>query len=225
MSHPDDFTNHARGPEPRARLLLAHGAGAPADSPYMETLAAALAAHGTEVVRFEFPYMAKNRAQGVKRPPPRADTLVAHFHDRLRALSSRDARPPVFIGGKSMGGRVATLLAASGECPQGLAGVICFGYPFHPSGKAGRWRIAHLPHVHCPTCIIQGSRDPFGRPDEVAAYPAIARAVDLNWIDGGDHDLRPLKTSARVQDDLIAEAATMATDFMASVTHRVSAGA
>jgi len=225
MNSQHTFFTPARGTQHRARLLLAHGAGAPADSPYMEMLAEALSRHGTDVIRFEFPYMAKKRGQARKPAPPRAEALVEHFRTQLDALVPEAAEIPLFIGGKSMGGRVASMLAATADCPGPLAGVLCFGYPFHPPGKPERWRISHLPDLGCPACVIQGTRDAFGRPDEVAAYPEIGRSLTLHWFEGCDHDLWPPKTSGRNQRDLIEEAAALSGAFIDTISQRAPVGA
>lgn len=192
-------------------LLLAHGAGLGADSPWMESMAAALVERGITVVRFEFPYMARQRSEGRKRPPDPMPALAACFRTQVeRAQALYDA--PLFVGGKSMGGRVASLLAA--EAADGLAGAVCFGFPFHPPAKPLSWRTGHFKDFKVPVKIIQGSRDPFGTPAEMEAHPEVARYANLEWLDSGDHDFRPLRRSGRCQAGLIDEAATLAADFM-----------
>ena len=135
---------------PIAQLMLAHGAGAPMDSMFMELLAEALAGQGIESVRFEFPYMARRRQEQRKFPPNRAPQLLAHFRDVLAAL--RNDNLPVWIGGKSMGGRMASLLAAEEDCPS-ICGVVALGYPFHPPGKPEKTRTDHLPTLTLPMLI------------------------------------------------------------------------
>ncbi|MEO1829579.1 MAG: alpha/beta family hydrolase [Pseudomonas sp.] len=196
--------------EPRATLLLAHGAGAPMDSPFMTQLAAALSAQGVKVVRFEFPYMAARRDDGRKRPPNPMPMLEQCMREQAAGVSGR-----LFLGGKSMGARVASQLAAE----VGAAGFVCFGYPFHPPGKPERTRIEHLQQIGCPGLIVQGTRDPFGKPDEVAAYP-LDPALQLHWLDSGEHDFRPLKASGRTQQALIEEAAGVAAAFMVQALAR-----
>lgn len=196
--------------EPRATLLLAHGAGAPMDSPFMTQLAAALSARGIKVVRFEFPYMAARRDDGRKRPPNPMPMLEQCMREQAVGVSGR-----LFLGGKSMGARVASQLAAE----VGAAGFICFGYPFHPPGKPERTRIEHLQQIGCPGLIVQGTRDPFGKPDEVAAYP-LDPALQVHWLESGEHDFRPLKASGRTQQMLIEEAAGAAAEFMAQALAR-----
>ncbi len=209
-----DTSASATGP----LLLLAHGAGAPADSPFMADLAAALVEQGVTVIRFEFPYMARRREDGRKRPPDRQDKLLADFREHLEQLRKGPGRGRrIFIGGKSMGGRMASVLASAAEFSGGFEGVVCFGYPFHPPGKPDRWRVGHFPELQCPVCILQGTRDPFGKPEEVAAALPAPNPVTIHWLEGGDHDLLPPKRQAASQADLIREAARLAAEFMAGV--------
>ena len=193
-----------------ATLLLAHGAGAPMDSPFMNELAAALSARQVRVVRFEFPYMAARREDGRKRPPNPMPVLEKSMRELRAGLQGR-----VFLGGKSMGGRVASQLAAE----LGASGFVCFGYPFHPPGKPERTRIEHLQQISCPGLIVQGTRDPFGKPDEVATYP-LDPALQLHWLESGEHDFRPLKSSGLTQQALIEEAAAVAAGFRAAASRR-----
>lgn len=178
------------GPRDAARIVvLAHGAGAPMDSPFMTALAQALARHGIAVARFEFPYMAKRRQDGRKRPPDRMPVLTACFEAAVAAVRARHDGA-LFVGGKSMGGRVASMIAPE----LGARGCAVFGYPFHPPGKPDRPRVEHLAAIETPVLIVQGTRDPFGKPREVAAY-ALSPAVRLAWIDQADHDLKPRKST------------------------------
>ncbi|MCL5041065.1 MAG: alpha/beta hydrolase [Gammaproteobacteria bacterium] len=186
-----------------ATLVLAHGAGAPMDSPYMELLTEHLLRQGFSVLRFEFPYMATRRNDGRKRPPNPMPQLEKAFLQQLEGLSG-----PVLIGGKSMGGRVASHILEQSVA----VGAVVFGYPFHPPGKPERLRIGHLHDISKPLLIVQGTRDPFGRQHEVAEY-ALADRVELVWLHDGEHDLRPTKASGRSQHALIEEAAAAAADF------------
>lgn len=202
------------GPAPL--LLLAHGAGLGADSPWMESMTTALALHGISVIRFEFPYMTRQRAEERKRPPDRMPLLTAFFKAQLeRSRKLYDA--PVFVGGKSMGGRVASLLAADHDAAGGLAGAVCFGFPFHPPGKPSSWRTGHFTDFSVPVKIIQGTRDPFGKPDELEDRPEVARYANVCWLDSGDHDFRPLRSSGRSQSNLIEQGAKLAADFMYAI--------
>ena len=165
-------------------ILLAHGAGAPMDSASMTATAQALAAAGFRVARFEFAYMAARRS-GMRKPPPRAETVQPEYRAAIDALS---ARGNLIIGGKSMGGRVASMIADAVR----PAGLLCLGYPFHPPEKPQQLRTAHLADLKTPTLIVQGTRDPFGTPEEVATYK-LSTAIELLWLEDGDHDLKPRK--------------------------------
>lgn len=197
---------------PEAVIILAHGAGAPADSPFMQMLSEFLQQYGLPNVRFEFPYMQKRRVDGKKRPPDRQPVLLEFFSavvDQVRQDLGDDCR--ILVGGKSMGGRMASILASRRD---GIDGVVCYGYPFHPPGKPDRWRTEHFPDIRCPVSIFQGTRDPFGKPQELAEHRAVSGAVNLHWLDGGDHDFRPLARQPRSQQDLVAEAAVKTREFI-----------
>lgn len=189
---------------PVAQLLLAHGAGAPMDSLFMNQLAAALAVRGVRVLRFEFPYMAERRSIGRKRPPNPMPVLESAFREHAGQVNG-----PFFVGGKSMGGRVASMMAAD----LGAQGFVCFGYPFHPPGRPERTRTEHLQQLECRGMIVQGTRDPFGKPDEVAGY-GLDQALRLMWLESGEHDFKPLKASGQDQQGLIEQAAEAAVAFM-----------
>ena len=165
-------------------ILLAHGAGAPMDSPSMTATAKALAAAGFRVARFEFGYMAARRS-GERKPPPRAESVEPEYQAAIAALG---AKGRLIIGGKSMGGRVASMIADEVR----PAGLLCLGYPFHPPEKPQQLRTAHLVGLKTPTLIVQGTRDPFGTPDEVAGY-RLSKAIQFLWLEDGDHDLKPRK--------------------------------
>ncbi|SEN83754.1 hypothetical protein SAMN02990966_00247 [Rhodospirillales bacterium URHD0017] len=174
------------GPDkPKTSILLAHGAGAPMDSPAMTAIARSLAEVGFRVARFEFAYMASRRTSSGRRPPPRAETLKPEY---VAAIAALKVRGPLIIGGKSMGGRVASMIADE----HGAAGLLCLGYPFHPVGKPTQLRTAHLAQLKTPTLIVQGTRDPFGTREEVAGYK-VSKAIKILWLEDGDHDLRPRK--------------------------------
>jgi uncharacterized protein len=178
------------GPAKAARsILLAHGAGAPMDSPAMSAIAKGLAEAGFRVARFEFGYMASRRTAAGRKPPPRAETLCPEYVAAIAALKAREPlKGPLIIGGKSMGGRVASMIADD----QHAAGLLCLGYPFHPVGKPTQLRTAHLADLRTPALIVQGTRDPFGTREEVAGYK-LSKAIEILWLEDGDHDLRPRK--------------------------------
>ena len=173
------------GPDTATTVLLAHGAGAPMDAPAMTGIARALVDAGLRVVRFEFGYMAARRTGG-RCPPPRAETLIPEY----RAAVAEFGAPRPVIGGKSMGGRVASMVADELHAAGAAAGLVCLSYPFHPPGRPERRRTAHLEALRAPALIVQGTRDPFGMPDEVADY-RLSPAIELLWLEDGDHDLRP----------------------------------
>ena len=190
-----------------ATILLAHGAGAAMDAPAMSGAAAALAAEGLRVARFEFGYMAARRG-GARRPPPRAETLMPEYRDAVAALA---APGPLVIGGKSMGGRIASMIADELHAAGAVAGLICLGYPFHPPAKPAQTRTRHLERLATPTLIFQGTRDPFGGREEVAGY-ALSPKVEVIWLEDGDHDLKPRKriTGLTQADHLAAMASRVA---------------
>lgn len=197
-------------------LLLAHGAGALMDSPFMEVLARELVQQGVSVVRFEFPYMAQRRTGGSKRPAPKADTLIDFFREQIQ-LVTRHIDCPLFIGGKSMGARIGTMTAAQ----QPVLGALGFGYPFHAPGKPAGNRVDHLADLDVPVQIIQGTRDPFGKPEDVQTY-ALAASVNVHWLQTADHDFKPLKASSLTQAQCIAAAAEQAAQFIKNVNENLS---
>lgn len=179
------------GPEEaRTTILLGHGAGAPMDSASMNATAKALAAAGFRVARFEFGYMAARRS-GARNPPPRAETLNPEFIAAVDALGSTAG--PLVIGGKSMGGRVASMVADELYAASRIAGLLCLGYPFHPPGRPTQLRTKHLADIRTPTLIVQGTRDEFGTREEVPGY-ALSKAIEILWLEDGDHDLKPRKS-------------------------------
>ncbi len=173
-------------------FILAHGAGAGMDTPFMNQIAEGLAGDGAKVVRFEFPYMKIIRETGKRRPPNKADVLLAHF----RKVISEHPSPKLIIGGKSMGGRMASMIAAdtSVENDLNLAGCVCLGYPFHPPAKLDKLRLEHFSTLKIPTLICQGERDNFGTTDEVAGYD-LPESVEMCWLKDGDHSFKPRKKS------------------------------
>lgn len=170
-------------------ILLAHGAGAPMDSRSMNAATAALVAEGFRVARFEFGYMAARRSSDTRKPPPRADTLIPEYKAAVARLAIDG---PLIIGGKSMGGRVASMVADDLLSQGAIIGLLCLGYPFHPPGKPENLRTQHLAELLTPTLICQGTRDEFGTREDVASY-ALAGNIGILWLDDGDHDLKPRK--------------------------------
>lgn len=200
-----------RGEGTVGRLLIAHGAGAGQDSTFMHSLRRALAEKGVQTLAIEFTYMQRMRAEKRRRPPPKIECLIEEMSHWCDMLSQPDL-PTLWLGGKSLGGRVASMLAAR----DGAAGLALCGYPFHPPGKPDKTRLAHWPEIGCPTLVMQGSRDPFGKREEIEGYDLPAN-VSVRFLEGGDHDWKPLRISGRNQADLIDEgAAAIATTMAAS---------
>ncbi len=196
-------------PTAKATLLLAHGAGAPMDSDWMNTVAAKIAGHGIRVARFEFGYMAARRA-GNRPPPSPANKLIGEY---VGAIGSVDRSGPLFMGGKSLGGRMASMIADNQFKERAIAGLVCLGYPFHPPGQPEKLRTDHLEKLSCPTLICQGERDPFGTREEVADYP-LSSAIAIEWLTDGDHDLKPRKASGATFDGNLDIAAKAVADFI-----------
>lgn len=199
---------------PRATVVLAHGAGAPMDTPFMDNIASGLASHDVRVVRFEFPYMAKRRADGKRRGPDRMPALLESWRDTLATLDSAGA--PTFIGGKSMGGRAAATFASDKDGAEGIAGVICLGYPFHPAGKPETTRLEPLQAAKRPVLVVQGERDRLGAHEEVLAYE-LPRLIEIDWIPDGDHSFVPRKSSGHTEPENLARAVTHITAFIGRV--------
>lgn len=171
-------------------ILLAHGAGAPMDSTSMNAATAALVVEGFRVARLEFGYMAARRTSGTRKPPPKAEKLIPEYRAAVARLG---ATGPLIIGGKSMGGRVASMVADDLLSRGAITGLLCLGYPFHPPGKPENLRTQHLTELKTPALICQGTRDEFGTREEVARY-ALSGNIRILWLDDGDHDLKPRKT-------------------------------
>lgn len=201
--------------QPLATLLLAHGAGAAMDSSFMNRMAAALAENGVKVARFEFPYMAARRAGGKKAPPPKAELLVSAFQTALQQIMP-EVEGTLLIGGKSMGGRVAAMLAGGASLPGKVKGVVCVGYPFHPTGKADVWRLEPLEQSRRPILITQGERDPFGSAAELETV-ALPPIVTITYLEDGNHDLGPRGQSPATWDGNIHGAAEAIAGFAARV--------
>lgn len=200
-------------------LLMAHGAGASMTSPFLETMARLLDERGITVHRFEFPYMAARTQSGVRRPPPRAETLTGSYCDAITAC--RRQLPPkvrLFIGGKSMGGRVACLAAGERNTADTVSGVVVLGYPFHPPGKPDKSRAPALRALTRSALIVQGTRDPFGGPDKVARLE-LPSLIRIFWIEDGDHDLAPRKASGVTHAEAQTRAADAISAFMKESRH------
>ena len=199
--------NPASG-EASATLILAHGAGAPMDSDWMTDMAGRLAALGVNVLRFEFPYMAQRRVDGVKRPPNPAGKLQECWRE-VYGLVRRHVTGVLAMGGKSMGGRMASLVADE----LGADALVCLGYPFYAVGKPEKPRVEHLASLQARTLIVQGERDALGNLAAVEGY-SLAPSIEVFWLVAGDHDLKPLKVSGFTHEQHLASAAQKVSEFL-----------
>ena len=190
MKKPSDVRDvrvYAAGHRAPAALVLAHGAGAGHDHPFMVSFAEALRDLGLDVITFNFLYIDEKR-----KLPDRGPVLEETYRSVIERVHNEleSARRALFIGGKSMGGRIATQVAAA-DAALPIAGLVLLGYPLHPPGQPHKLRDAHLPDVKRPALFIQGSKDTFGTPDELA--PVLARMSPppvLHAIEGGDHSFK-----------------------------------
>jgi hypothetical protein len=207
-----------RAPAPAGRLfVLAHGAGAGQDHPFMTAMASNLASRGIDVVTFDFNYIHERR-----KVPDRAPALESCFGAVVDWAVERDefAARRLLIGGKSMGGRIATHLAAAGFVARAgagpaVGGIVTLGYPLHPPGKPQQLRSAHLGSIRAPWLIVQGSRDTFGTPAELRpVITTVPAAVTLHVVAGGDHSFAvsrtPRETVLAAVADVIVDWATAA---------------
>jgi predicted alpha/beta-hydrolase family hydrolase len=189
-------------------LVLAHGAGAAMDTPFMAGIARSVAGEGIRVVRFEFPYMERRRADGKRRPPDRLPALSRRWLDVIARLGGPER---LVIGGKSMGGRVASMLADEA----GVRGLVCLGYPFHPPGKPDRLRTGHLERLRTPALIVQGTRDALGNREEIEDY-ALSPKIRLLFLEDGDHSFKPRVRSGLTHEQHLETAAAGVAAFVAS---------
>jgi predicted alpha/beta-hydrolase family hydrolase len=197
------------GPDAAEQVFVfAHGAGGAMDTPFMSTVARELGERGIRVVRFEFPYMAARRSGGKRGAPDREPVLLNTWRDVAAQLGGG---PRLFIGGKSMGGRMASLVADELQ----VRGAIIFGYPFHPPGQPDKLRTAHLETLTAPMLVLQGERDPFGTRDDVAGY-RLSPQIRIEWIPDGDHSLKPRAKSGTTERQNLLLAIESAATFMSS---------
>lgn len=179
------------------------------DTPFLTTVARGLGERGIRVVRFEFPYMAARR-EGKRGGPDRQPVLLDSWRRVVAELGGGEG---LFIGGKSMGGRMATLVADELQ----VRGLVCFGYPFHPPGQPGKLRTEHLEALRTPALILQGERDPFGTVADVAGY-SLSNAIRVEWIDDGDHSLHPRASSGMTERQNLERAIELAAAFISTGT-------
>jgi len=197
------------GPDLGRTIVLCHGAGAPMDSAPMTRIARGLADRGLRVIRFELPYMRARRERGERKPPDRQPVLERAWREVIEALGGGER---LVIGGKSLGGRIASMVADGA----GARGLVCLGYPFHPPGSPERLRTAHLRDLHTPTLILQGTRDPFGSPEEIAGYE-LSTAIRVRYLADGDHSFKPRASSGRTEGQNLEEAIEAVAGFVAGL--------
>ena len=206
MSAPLTFDGPEAGPRDKI-LVLTHGAGTSSSHPSMAELARLIGERGVRFARFDFPYMRRAAATGRRAwPPDDEDVLVGAWVEVLRELAPASR---LVIGGRSLGGRVASILADAAE----VAGLVCVSYPFHPPNHESPVRTAHLRVMETPTLIVQGERDPYGTREEVEQYQ-LSPNIRLHWIPDGDHGLIPRKRSGLTEAGNLASAAAAIADFV-----------
>lgn len=179
------------------------------DSPFMETIATGVAKARIRVARFEFPYMRRRRKTGSRGAPDREPALIQSWRDTIEELGGAKR---LVIGGKSLGGRIASMVADEA----GVRGLVCLGYPFHPPGKPARPRVRHLENLRTPTLILQGTRDPFGRLEEVGKYK-LSGAIRIEWLEDGDHSFKTRVRSGRTEAENLDAAVTYVAEFIKSL--------
>lgn len=178
------------GPESGPLFIFAHGAGAGMEHDFMAAVAKGLVEQGIRVVRFNFLYMIKRAEDGKKRPPDRAPKLLEAYEEVIAHFTSQ----PIVIGGKSMGGRMSSLLAEN----ELVAGIACLGFPFHPPGKPEKFKGDHLANIEKPTLILQGERDTFGKREEFDDF-VLSSQVKVSFLPDGDHSFKPRKSSGHTE--------------------------
>lgn len=196
------------GEEHPYTFIFAHGAGAGMDHEFMESVAKGLAFKGIRVIRFNFPYMIKRAEDGKRRPPDRAPKLLEAYQHVIDEL----AESKVVIGGKSMGGRMASHLSEYDK----VAGVACLGFPFHPPGKPEKYKGEHLAEVQKPCLILQGERDTFGKREEFAEFN-LSDSIKVSFIPDGDHSFKPRKSSGYTEQKNIALTVELLSTFIKEV--------
>jgi predicted alpha/beta-hydrolase family hydrolase len=196
-------------PDAALTVVLAHGAGAPMNTPFMNSVARGLAAGGYRVARFEFPYMRARRDLGRKGGAPDREPILRNSWKE--AVEKLQGGGRLIIGGKSMGGRIASMVADE----VGVRGLVCLGYPFHPPGRPEKLRTKHLETLATPALVVQGTRDPFGTAEDVAGY-RLSPAIRVVWLEDGDHSWKPRAASGRTEAQNMADAIAAIRDFLAS---------
>lgn len=215
---PPNMVHHATQCPSSLHLLFAHGAGAGSQHPFMQAMAQALTQLGVNVWLFDFAYMAQARAENKRRPPPRFPQLEAEYLQAVQFVTTQIGSGSLWIGGKSMGGRVAchalnTQPDAQLHDAASIAGAVVIGYPFHPTGKPESQRLAILQTATAPILICQGERDSLGSRDEIAQYE-YPDNVNIEYFTDGDHSLKPRKKSGFTEAQHIQSAAQAIANFI-----------
>jgi uncharacterized protein len=186
-------------------VLLAHGAGADMNAPALTTVADALAAAGVPSLRFNYPYKTAG-----KRAPDRPAVLDAATREAAAELATRTGLGPerLVLGGRSMGGRICSLIVSAEPDAVPALGLLLLGYPLHPAGKPEKRRDEHFPRLQCPLLFLSGTRDALAPQESlVASAAAVGGDVTFHWLETADHGFRPLKASGRTAADVLAEVA------------------
>ena len=209
-----EFLVNSPQEDPKAILLLAHGANHGMATPFMETMARGIVNADIRVVRFHFPYMEKMLRTGKKVTPNGGRILRKCFGEVIAHCIERERVPSknIFIGGKAMGARIASMIADDYK----VAGVICLGYPFHPPKKPKQFRIQHLKTIQTPTLICQGERDPKGKLEEIQPLN-LSNSVKFHWIADGSKDFKPRKKSNKKLDENMDDAIQASNNFILQV--------
>ncbi|ERM60076.1 MULTISPECIES: alpha/beta fold hydrolase [Vibrio] len=176
-------------------FIFAHGAGAGMEHEFMQSVAKGLAFKGIRVIRFNFPYMIKRAEDGKRRPPDRAPKLLEAYQEIIEQVDA----DKLVIGGKSMGGRMASHLSEVDK----VAAMACLGFPFHPPGKPEKYKGEHLAELEKPCLILQGERDTFGKREEFADFE-LSGSIRVEFIPDGDHSFKPRKSSGYTEQQNIA---------------------
>lgn len=182
----------------------------------MSAIAAGLGDQGWRVLRFEFGYMQQRRLTGKKRGPDTPAKLEVCLRSAVAAAGPVDR---LVLAGKSMGGRVASMVVDELGC----RGLICLGYPFHPPGRPEKLRTAHLLELRTPALILQGERDPFGTRDEVVGY-GLSAGIRVAWVPDGEHSFRPRKRSGHSEEGNLALAVRQAHAFLQGLLTQPGSG-
>jgi hypothetical protein len=189
-------------------VLLAHGAGADMHAPALAVVAAALAAAKVPCLRFDFPYRIAGR-----RSPDRAPVLEDAVRKAAAELASRTGLAPerLVLGGRSMGGRICSMVAAA----DGALGLVLLGYPLHPPGKPDQLRVEHFARLHMPVLFASGTRDAFGTPAELRRHARKVKGpVTFHWIDTADHAFKPLRASGLPPQQALDGVAAAVVEFV-----------